>query len=435
MFCIRSFLLVRTTHGQNMRKPETIEWLYLDFDGFFASVEQQIQPELRGKPIGVTPFRGTDYTIVIACSKEAKARGVKNIMPVKDALKVCPELILVTQKPDYYRRANNQLCAAIESVIPIDVCKSIDELTCRLDKNDIANPAGVTRRIKDAIRDNVGQHITCSVGYAANRHLAKIACKMDKPNGHTVWHPRSNHNRLADLPFDDIPCIGANMQMRLWQAGIHNMTDLMACQPKEMRQLWGNVTGERLWYALHGHAVKAQPSKRGMFGHGRVLPPEMRTIRDAYYCSRILLVKAARRMRREGFYPGVLHLWAGYRIGYKDNRSWSGKAKMYHAANDHAALEALDKLWTQTRPHIKRNHRIVRVGVWFGSLVKEDSRQRDLFKVDANDKWESLTESIDHLNWRYGKTAVSIGPWNLKYGNHLGTKIAFTRIPRREDAL
>jgi len=121
-----------------MRKPDTIEWLYLDFDGFFASVEQQIQPALRGKPIGVTPFRGTDFTILIACSKEAKARGVKNIMPVKDALKVCPELILVTQKPDYYRRANNALCAAIESVIPIDVSKSIDELTCRLDRNDKA---------------------------------------------------------------------------------------------------------------------------------------------------------------------------------------------------------------------------------------------------------------------------------------------------------
>ena len=81
-----------------MRKPKTIEWLYLDFDGFFASVEQQIHPALRGKPIGVTPFRGSDYTIVIACSKEAKARGVKNIMPVPEAKKVCPELILVTQK-------------------------------------------------------------------------------------------------------------------------------------------------------------------------------------------------------------------------------------------------------------------------------------------------------------------------------------------------
>ena len=165
-----------------MRKPTTIEWLYLDFDGFFASVEQQIDKSLRGKPIGVTPFRGSDYTVVIACSKEAKARGVKNIMRVPDALKVCPELILVTQKPEMYRRAHNALSSAIQSVIPIDVAKSIDELTCKLDRNDIADPYALTLKIKDAIAHNVGEYISCSIGYAANRHLAKIACKMDKPD-------------------------------------------------------------------------------------------------------------------------------------------------------------------------------------------------------------------------------------------------------------
>jgi len=188
---------------------------------------------------------------------------------------------------------------------------------------------------------------------------------MDKPDGHTVWHPNANRNRLSELPFDDIPGIGGRMQQRLWEAGITDMEKLMATSPKEMRALWGNVTGERLWYALQGYAVKAQPSKRGMYGHGRVLPPDMRTVRDAYYCSRILLVKAARRMRRDGYYPGELHL----------------------------------------------------------------------FEVGVNEKWETISESIDHLNWRYGKTSVSIGPWNLKYGKHLGTKIAFTRIPRREDAI
>ena len=418
-----------------MRKPETIEWLYLDFDGFFASVEQQIQPALRGKPIGVTPFRGSDYTVVIACSKEAKARGVKNIMPVPEALKVCPELILVTQKPDYYRRAHNALASAIQSVIPIDVAKSIDELTCRLDRKDIEDPYQLTLRIKSAIRYNVGEYISCSIGYAANRQLAKIACKMDKPDGHTVWHPQANRNRLYDVPFDDIPGIGGRMQMRLWQAGIHTTEQLLNCQPKHMRKLWGNVTGERLWYALQGYDIKAQPSKRGMYGHGRVLPPEMRTIRDAYYCSRILLIKAARRMRRDGYYPAELHMWAGYRVGYKDNRSYAGKIKLYHANDDCSAIQGLDKLWRQTKGTLNPSHKIVRIGVWFGGLVQKSDRQTDLFHTNTNQKWEDLTKSIDTLNWRYGKTAVSIGPWDMKYGTHLGTKIAFTRIPRREDAM
>jgi len=77
-----------------MRKPDTIERLYLDFDGFFASVEQQARPALRGKPVGIVPFDGTVHTVVIACSKEAKARGVKNVMKLADAKKLCPELIL-----------------------------------------------------------------------------------------------------------------------------------------------------------------------------------------------------------------------------------------------------------------------------------------------------------------------------------------------------
>ena len=100
-----------------MRKPETIERLYLDFDGFFASVEQQCDKRLRGRPVGVVPFEGTDRTAVIACSREAKAYGVKNVMPIGEAKQLCPDLILVPQKPDLYRRAHNALLSEIETVI------------------------------------------------------------------------------------------------------------------------------------------------------------------------------------------------------------------------------------------------------------------------------------------------------------------------------
>lgn len=87
-----------------MRKPETIEKLYLDFDGFFASVMQQAIPALRGRPVGVIPFevegRAADSTCVIACSKEAKRYGVKNVMPVPEARSLCPDILLVPQQPD-----------------------------------------------------------------------------------------------------------------------------------------------------------------------------------------------------------------------------------------------------------------------------------------------------------------------------------------------
>lgn len=261
-----------------MRKPDTIERLYLDFDGFFANVEQQARPELRGRPIGIVPFSGTARTCVIAASREAKAFGVKNVMNVAEARALCPDLVLVPQSPDLYRRAHNTLLAEIAAAIPIDAVKSIDELTCRMDVAQARAPQDLARLIKFRIREHVGRFVTCSIGFAANRQLAKMACKMDKPDGVTIWAPEAMPSPLLALKLSDIPGVGGRMEARLSRAGIHDVPTLYATQPKQMRKLWGNVTGERLWYALHGYDVQAGATSRGMFGHGRVLPPEGRTL-------------------------------------------------------------------------------------------------------------------------------------------------------------
>ena len=150
-----------------MRLPQTIERLYLDFDGFFASVEQQTDKQLRGKPVGVVPFTNTNRTCVIACSREAKAQGVKNVMSVDEAINRCPDIILVPQKPDLYRRAHNALLSEIETILPIDRVKSIDELTCKLGARGIADPAGLARDIKRNLADSIGHVITYSIGFAA----------------------------------------------------------------------------------------------------------------------------------------------------------------------------------------------------------------------------------------------------------------------------
>lgn len=163
-----------------MRKPDTIEHLYLDFDGFFASVEQLRDPKLRGRPVGVVPYEG-GRSCIIACSREAKAHGVKNIMMVDDARRICRDLVLVPQKPDLYRRAHNALVSEISSVVPVDQVKSIDELSCALDNTQRGDPAGLAADIKRKIRYNIGATITCSIGFAANRHLAKIAGERRNP--------------------------------------------------------------------------------------------------------------------------------------------------------------------------------------------------------------------------------------------------------------
>jgi len=413
-----------------VRKPATIERLYLDFDGFFASVEQQARPALRERPVGVVPFASTTHTCVIACSKEAKRRGVTTIMPVLEAKQVCPDIVLIPQSPDLYRRAHHALLAEITAVIPVDAIKSIDELTCKLEHADRHAPHALASRIKARIRDNIGPYITCSIGFAANRQLAKIAGKLTKPDGITIWHPEDMPAPLLEVPLEDVPGIGRRMVYRLQDAGIFTMSDLWETQPKQLRKLWGNVTGERLWYALHGYDIQASASDRGMFGHGRVLPPDSRDVDQAYEYSRLLLVKAARRMRRDGFYAGHLWLWLSMR-----STQWSEGVPLPIVHDDQACLAGLEILWERARAEIPPGSKIIRLGVTLLDLSPANARQLDMFVNDdaTRRRWEKITSVMDSLNAKYGKTIVSLGPWMPPPGGYAGGKISYTRIPRAED--
>ena len=415
-----------------MRKPATIERLYLDFDGFFASVMQQAMPELRGRPVGVIPFEtaAAYSTMVIACSKEAKAAGCTNVMRVPEALAACPGLVLVTQRPDLFRRAHNALLNEITCEIPIETVKSIDELVCKLDPSGIADPVSLAGRIKRRIRRNIGGQITCSIGFAANRLLAKIACKVDKPDGVTVWRPEQMPEPLFALKLADIPGVGRHMEERLNRAAIATIRDLWHTQPKQLRALWRNVNGERMWYALHGYDIHALPTARGMFGHGRVLPPPWRDFDHAQSCSRLLLTKAARRMRRDGYYAGRLGLWLDNRNG-----AWFGQRGMPCVQDDQACLAALKILWEKARAELHRRTEIVRVGVTLSELSPANERQLDLLLDDDEErqKCELLTHTIDGLNRKFGKRVVTFGPWTPPPGGYAGGKIAYNRIPSAED--
>lgn len=419
-----------------MRKPDTIERLYLDFDGFFASVEQQADRRLRGRPVGVVPFEGTDRTCVIACSREAKLFGVKNVMNVAEARERCPDIVLVPQKPDLYRRAHNTLLAEIESVIPIDAVKSIDELTCRLDERGREDPVGLGVRLKSTIARNVGPYVTCSIGFAANRQLAKMACKAGKRtedrygDGLMIWRPQDLPAPLIELPLSDVPGVGGRMEQRLARAGVHTMSDLYELQPKHMRRLWRSVTGERLWYALHGYDIQAQPSERGMFGHGRVLPPDSRSLPAAYEICRLLLIKAARRLRRSGYYCNGMMLWLALRGG-----EWGDHLKLPIVNDDQAVLTGLARLWERVKRKHPAGTQVFRVGVTLCELSPADQRQLDMLINDdrTRQRWERASAAIDGLNARYGRTVMSLGPWKPPAGGHVGGKISYTRIPTAED--
>jgi len=417
-----------------VRKPETIEYLYLDFDGFFASVEQQARPHLRGKPVGIVPFDNTEFTCVIACSKEAKARGCSNVMRLADAKAKCPDLILQPQTPDLYRRAHNTLISEISAVVPVEAVKSIDEITCRLDDKQRHNPEELAAAIKQRIVRYVGPHITCSIGFAPNRHLAKIAGKQNKPDGVTIWHPYAFPYVLYPVPFEDIPGIGPRMEKRLMQMGIYDMQALLSLQPKHMRKIWRNVTGERLWYALHGYAIHAQKTERGHFGHGRVISPEDRLRDKVKPIARMIVIKAARRMRKAGYYASRLYMQCNYRENYQD-RFFADSITLPVVSDDKACLDGMNAMWARLCAFLPANIRIVRIGFTLGDVSKAGIRQLDFLIDDDAErrKWERANQAIDHLNSKYSKSLVTLGEWKPPAGGNLGGKISYTRIPRAED--
>lgn len=419
-----------------MRYANRLEALYLDFDGFFASVMQQAIPSIRGKPVGIIPFTmdNPTSTTVIACSKEAKARGCSNVMRVPEARRICPEIILVPQRPDLCRRAHMSLLNEIEMEVPIGSVKSIDELYCLLSAREAADPLALAERIKARIARNIGHYITCSIGFAQNPLLAKMACKLDKPDGTTIWQPESRHEELCALALEDIPGVGARMLKRLNRAGIFSMACLLATQPKQMRALWKNVTGERLWYALHGYAIRAQATARGMYGHGRVLSPEWRALDKAESCSRLLVIRASRRLRRDGWAAGRMVLWLDLYIGRKQG-GWVEAMDLPGVSDDKAFLDALKLIWRRVHESLPASVRAIRVGVTLMDLTRATERQLDWIHDDdaMRQRWETLTAIKDRLNRKYGSRVLEFGLFEQPPGGWAGAKISYTRIPSAED--
>ena len=417
--------------GKNVHKPDSIQVAYIDFDGFFASVEEAARPALRGQAVGVIPFAGTRATCVIAANKKAKAAGVKTGMSIEEAQGKCPAIRLQPQSPDLYVRAHRKLLLLIEEEVLVDEVCSIDEVCCRLTPSDIADPHDLARRIKGRIRDQLGQYITCSIGFAANRQLAKIASELDKPDGVTVLRPEDLPGRLLGLDLTDIPGIAKNMQTRLIRAGICSVEGLWHSQAKHLRKIWGSVNGERFWYALHGYEIAAEPTRRAMYGHGRVLPPAWRDFESANKAAKLLSIKAARRLRRSGFLARSFGLW----LDLREDR-WSGETRLEEVNDDWSAVQALSRLWTSACGDLPADAKIKSVHVAFYNLLPEGSRQYDLFDQSGDDerqKWSTLSRMIDGLNGKYARTLVSLGPWTPPPGGYAGGKIAFARIPDPED--
>jgi len=415
-----------------MRKPTGLERLYVDFDSFFASAEQHLRPRLQGRPVGVIPV-DSKHTGLIAVSREAKELGLKRGTFVRDAMRLCPDLVLVTARHEVYVELHRAIIAAIETVLPVKAVCSIDEMVCALTPSDQANALALARAVKTVIASQIGPSLTCSVGLGPNEFLAKIAAEMEKPDGLVALHPDALPGRLLSLSLSDVPGIAKGNAARLARAGIVDMAGLWRLQPKELRRLWGSVEGERLWMGLHGYAVERPETQRRMFGHGRVLPADWRHLGGAYACARVLLAKASSRMRRAGFSARALALW----LTDRQSAGWYGEERFQPTWDDPALLASLSRLFLHAERELPPRNRNRSVHVTLHDLVPMREIEGDLFSFTAEARLrrrrENLSLLADRLNAGYRRTLLHWGPWTTIPGGYAGAKIAFNRIPDAED--
>ena len=422
----------------SLAPPQGLHWLYVDFNSYFASVEQQLDPRLRGKPVAVIPVE-TESTCAIAASYEAKAFGIKTGTPVWEAKKLCPDLICVIGRHNHYVEFHERILDEIDKHIPVTQVCSIDEMACQLMKNEmsISRTTEIAKSIKTGIAKNIGEYVRCSIGVSSSKYLAKVATDMQKPDGLTILMPQDISRRLLELKLRDLPGIGHNMEKRLNQAGIYDMQKLLSLQPKHLRAVWGSIWGEKMWYYLRGYDLPDQETRKGSVGHSHVLSPEMRPPAQAYTIARRLTMKAAARLRRMNYYSGAFSV--SFRV---ENGPRLGlEAKCEPSQDSFIFLQLLDELW-QALIKESKGSRIKKVNIVLHGLVEEkDLRaQPDLFDILKQPKEqkqqvknEKISAAMDALNRKFGRDTVLLGMTAGKASASTGSKIAFTRIPDMEE--
>ncbi|WP_375205914.1 Y-family DNA polymerase [Hyphococcus sp.] len=434
-----------------------LSYLFIDFNAYFAGVEQHDHPELFGKPVIVTPL-ASEHTGAIAASYEARPFGIKRGTKVADARILCPGIAVMPARHDRYVAVHKLLMKEIERHIPLEKIYSIDEAAFRLSRSeqDPARAVATAHRIRQGIAQNVGPALRASIGIAPTRLLAKLAAERVKPDGLTVLRAEDLPHALADIPLTDIPGIGAGVEARLARAGVNNFMKLWNLQPKEARAIWGSVMGERFWHGLHGYETVEEPTKKSMIGHSRVLTREHENPDKARIVARALLLKAASRLRHYGMHSSSLSL----SVRLRPEGGWQAARRFTYSQDSFQFLALLDEMWAEFCKSQRRKGHSPRLGgvtVYLHGLAKQGEtalEQLDLFAepqgVEKDARRAGLWKVIDTINadldakfQRLGgsreeggpKRHVALASQSGLALNYLGAKIAFSRVPEEAEFL
>ena len=392
--------------------------LFLDLNSYFASVEQQLRPELRGVPVAVVPV-DTDSTCCIAASYEAKALGIRTGTNVGEAKRICRDLKIVESRPDVYVRVHHQIVAAVESCVPVEKVYSIDEMLCKLTgrQREPHNALELAHRIKATIYGQIGEFMRCSIGLSTNRLLAKLATDMQKPDGLVTIALSDLPEKLYSLRLIELPGIGRKMEARLNNKGVSTVQQLCGKTEQEMRDLWGGIVGVRWWHWLRGDDIYEAPTQRGSVGHEHVLPPSDRNDTNARAILVRLIHKAAARIRSLDDRAGRMTV----RVEHKGRSDWSVSRPLSSGSDTLEMLALFAAVWAE-RP----NGIPYKVGVTLSDLKPSGTVAESLFPTDQ--KRDRLSKAMDSLNSKYGKHTIYPGGMHMSKDS-APTRIAFSSIP------
>jgi DNA polymerase-4 len=388
--------------------------MHCDMNAFFASVEQQSNPELRGKPVGI--IGASHRTIITTASYEARAYGVRTGMAKWEALQCCPDLILVVGNNRKYTHTSTRIFEMMQDYTPLVEVFSIDEAFLDL-AGSLAlfgSAENIAYRLKARIRHRFG--LTCSIGIAPNKLLAKLASEMKKPDGLTIIRPDEVVETMERTPIEDLCGIGRRMNRQLRQLGIETCGQLERYPLDILRRKFG-IIGDKLHRMGQGidespviPDERSEPVKT--VGHSMTLSHDINRRDEINRYLLQLSEMVGRRARRYGVSGKTVHLT----IRYADFDTNIGKQStlLSHIDRSDEIYQAVQRILNS----INLEQPIRLLGVRLSNLRHRDS-QLPLFQEER--RKDLATHAMDEVNNQYGDFKVTFG--SLLTDEHKGSSV------------
>jgi len=378
--------------------------LHLDMNSYFASVEQQANPLLRGKPVGVCAYL-SPRGCIIASSKEAKKLGIKTGFMVADALKICPQIVLVENEPAKYRSTTEKIFKIFsdytDRIEPYSIDEAFLDLT-GLVKN-FEEAKAILFKIKARIKAEVGEWLTSSAGLSWTRFLAKFASDISEKDSYLMIDSKDKMIEVFDrVKITEAWGIKEAMESRLNQLGIYTLNDLRLCPPGNLMAALGKM-GYYLWSYANGIEVAGIRTTEEILpksiGHSYCVPKQTNDLKYVFGVLMKLCEKTGRRLREQDLEGHGL--MAGYSL--KHGGGFFKHKKVYSPLfTTKDIYQVAEKIISLAPPPDK----IYMIAVSVTNL-RPMSNQLDLFAYKI--KNYALSEALDKINERYGDYSVIAG--------------------------